>query len=201
MSQILTSAEVQTFCSTNHRAVMLMDRGTLDYVGARCCLLNHVFSGFELAAQSVEKYLKAMLLLKTPGLNVRRYTHKVMELAADVQDAGIADLSAHQQTIGRLQGHYQGRYPDNPGQLTSSSTAEIAQIDLLLDRIVASMPAPPDVMIRTGVYVRALLMVERRELQFPETTWLLQNNAPLMARFPSLIERHHRWIAFNYGGR
>ena len=199
MSRILTSIEVQEFCSANQRAIMLIDRGTLDYVGARCCLLNHVFSGFELAAQSVEKHLKAMLVLRSPGLNVRGYTHKVIELAAAVQDAGIVDLSSHQQTIGRLHGHYQGRYPDNPGQLTSASTAEIVQIDLLLDRIVAAMPVLPDVAIRTGVYGRALLNIGL-QLPFPETTWLLQSNVPLLTRFPSLVERYNQWKAFNYPG-
>jgi HEPN domain-containing protein len=35
---------------------------TQDYVAARCCISNAIFSGFAIAAQAVEKYLKAFLL-------------------------------------------------------------------------------------------------------------------------------------------
>lgn len=198
MNEILTSAEVQAFSSANQAAMLLMNRGAMDYVGARCCLLNHVFSGFELSSQAVEKHLKAMLLFNSPGDNVRGYSHKVTELAAAAQSAGLVDLSAHQETISRLHGHYQARYPDNPGQLPTSSTAEIVEIDLLLDQIIAAIPIPSDVLIRTGVYVRALMMIERPELPWSETAWLLQGNMPLVARLPSLAERLHRWTAFNH---
>lgn len=167
MTFTLNRTSLMEFSRSNKAAMLLMDQGTSDYVGCRCCLSNGVFSGLELGAQAVEKHLKAMLLFAKPGNNARSFNHKLPLLVSAVQAEGIADLSGHIETIKKLQGHYQSRYPDNTGKATSASTDELQIIDELMHDILDRMPVPEEVLLRSGVYTRAIASSEGRPV-FPD---------------------------------
>lgn len=109
MSFQLDAAAVMQFSRTHKSAMLLMFRGTDDYVGARCCLLNGALAGLELAAQAVEKHLKAMLLFLQPAANVRAFSHRLPDLLREVCEGGLADLSAQAGAVEGLFAHYQAR--------------------------------------------------------------------------------------------
>lgn len=193
----LDRTTLMKFSRLNQAAMLLMHRGTSDYVGCRCCLLNGVFSGLELGAQAVEKHLKAMLLFAEPGSNARSFNHKLPLLVKAIHEKRIADLSGHLETIEKLQSHYQARYPDNPGKATSASTGELQSIDSLMGDILEGMPVPEEVMLRSGVYVRAIASSEGT-IVFPDEKWLLVNNSSLAAKVPFLVHRNNEWLRHAY---
>ncbi len=192
----LNKATLMDFSRTNQLAMMMMHQATSDYVGCRCCLLNGVFSGFELGAQAVEKHLKAMLLFAHPNSNVRSFSHKLPSLVETVHEKAIADLSKHSVTIQKLEGHYQARYPDNPRANNSSSTEELALIDVLIMEILEKMPVPYEVLLNSGVYARAIASSDRRVV-FPDEHWLLLQNVILQTRVPVLLQQKKEWLLHN----
>jgi hypothetical protein len=192
----LNKKRLMDFAGNNQLAMLMMHQATSDYVGCRCCLLNGVFSGFELGAQAVEKYLKAMLLFAHPSSNVRNFSHKLPSLVKNVQEKGIADLSKHSVTIQKLEGHYQARYPDNPRSITSSSTEELAMIDVLIMEILEKMPIPYEVLLNSGVYARAITSSDRTVV-FPDEHWLLLHNIILQTRVPFLVQHKKEWQMHN----
>lgn len=192
----LNKTTLMDFARINQLAMMMMHQATSDYVGCRCCLLNGVFSGFELGAQAVEKHLKAMLLFADPSSSVRNFSHKLPSLVKTVQDKGIADLSKHSATILKLEGYYQARYPDNPRSNTSSSTEELALIDVLIMEILEKMPIPSEVLLNSGVYARAIASSDRTVV-FPDEKWLLSHNVILQAKAPFLVQQKREWQLHN----
>lgn len=191
----LNQDELNNFARSNKEAMILMFRGTSDYVGCRCCLLNSVFSGLELGAQAVEKHLKAMFLFALPESKVRGFGHNLQTLVVLVGEKGIADLSSHMETITQLHSHYQARYPDNPNRPSFASTEELYKIDELMLDILEKMPVPEEILLRSGVYSRVLQSSEGRPV-FADEQWLLANNHRLLAKLPMLIQRNKEWSSF-----
>lgn len=191
---VLDHLGVMSFAYAHPRAMMLADRGASDYCGARCCLLNGVFSGLELGAQAVEKHLKAMLAFKDPNENPRKFEHNLLPFAQQVESRGIALLSPHFKTLERLQAHYQARYPDNPGQPSTASTAELVEVDVLMNHLLESMPIPREVSLRSGVFARAIGSAKSQVIS-AEEYWLVRENPILQAKIPQLTEEVLAWFA------
>src|SRR5688572_6077528 len=95
-------AEVLAFAGNNREAGELYSSATEDYVAARCCILNGLFSGFPLGAQAVEKMLKAFILYKAPATKVRDMSHYIDVLAKEAGRLGCDVISRHEQRIARL---------------------------------------------------------------------------------------------------
>ena len=80
MTLTLTREEANKFSSDNHDAMLLIHQATDEYISARCLLLNGLFPGLILAAQSVEKYIKGFILLVDRTKNLRSFSHNFNKL-------------------------------------------------------------------------------------------------------------------------
>ena len=196
MQFTLDGDAVRDFSRANRDAMLMMYRGTDDYVGARCCLLNGVFSGLELGAQAFEKHVKAMLLFVNPNAKVKRIRHGLSELLSKIRDEKIADLSHHVDVVRALEAHYQARYPDNPGKGRSASTGELESIDVLMNDVLSAMPIPEEVMLRSGVFARVVAASEGSKALHSDGLWLLKGNLPLQKKLAVLVERNEAWLKY-----
>ncbi|MFZ2307514.1 MAG: hypothetical protein WAW73_18130 [Rhodoferax sp.] len=196
----LDKSQRDAFAVDNRLALELLISGTDDYIGCRCCLLHGAFAGLALGATAVEKHLKAMIRLKSPATAPRGYSHKMLDLADAVQALGVVDLQPYRDTLTRLADHYHGRYPDNPRQLDSYSTSELAEIDTLMAVLIEQMPLPTEMLLRTGIPAKIASMAERNPTS-PELALLLNRNQPLQALARKLECLHTEWAAFNGKGK
>lgn len=185
-TEALTREEMTEFTSSNREAMLYMTAGAQDYAAARCCLINGLFTGLILGAQALEKHMKAMLMFRNPSIPPKSFSHSLSKLADKVTSDGIADLKPYVEVIAKFNAHYQSRYPDNPGRSTSASTAELKQLDEVMDILVAAMPIPRDIALRSGVYTRAIQSTETG-MRWPEGIWLTQNHPFLLERLPALV--------------
>ena len=164
---------------------------TQDYIAARCCLSNWLINGLVLAAQAVEKYLKAYILLLVPSKNIRHLSHKIRDLATELLalDPNL-DLFLYEELLVRLEAHYQTRYPDNHNASTKQSTGEIHEIDSLIILINQKMPLPWEVKLRSGLYAK-LFHGEVRGYNSlgNDEYWLLRNNHALNAELEGIVEK------------
>jgi hypothetical protein len=62
------------------KAMLLLRVAAHDYAAARCLLFNCMFEGLVLGAQSIEKCLKAYLLLHDPQRHVKALRHSLPKL-------------------------------------------------------------------------------------------------------------------------
>ena len=185
----LTPVQVNQFARENLKAMEFLNIATQDYIAARCCLINGLFSGLVLSAQAVEKYLKAYNLFLTPSKNTRKLSHKVQDLAAEIYslDPGL-ELSPHRELIKRLEAHYQTRYPDNLGASTSQSTGEIHEIDTLIILVNKQMPIPLEVKLRSGLYSRLFHGKARGyDSGCNDEYWLLRDNRALSIELQEIV--------------
>lgn len=189
----LDSRQVAAFAKSNQMAMLLLQTATDDYAVARCTLLNGLFPGLVSAAQAVEKYLKAFILFLDSTKNVRRLSHSLKDLAAQVLtlQPELA-LSRYNLLIERLEKHYQTRYPDNPDASTQQSTGELEEIDDLIVFLNEAMPIPPEVKYRSGFYSAAFRSLDRGR-QFPPEIWLKEDNKAL-ATIQSRVEEEYRAV-------
>lgn len=65
----MTDEQVFEFARKNKAAMLMVDVAAKDYVACRCCLINGLFTGLVLGAQTVEKMLKGYILLGLFGLS------------------------------------------------------------------------------------------------------------------------------------
>ena len=81
----LTPVQVNQFASENLKAMKFLNIATQDYIAARCCLINGLFSGLVLSAQAVEKYSKAYNLFLTPSKNTRKLSQWFGQFQAAIE--------------------------------------------------------------------------------------------------------------------
>jgi hypothetical protein len=189
----LTREQVQNFARNNRGAVFMADVASGDYVACRCCLINGLFSGLVLGAQAVEKFLKAYILLKNPSKNMKAFSHKLMDLTREAEslDSNL-DLKGFYPLIDRLSQYYQTRYPDNPNQPSSMTTAELIEIDKLIIYINNHLPMPDEVKYRSGIYARLFSSKDRTaaDIIWPEEFWLANQNQAISSILIDLEKRY-----------
>ncbi len=71
---------LKTFCDQYSGATRLLLVAAQDYAAARCLLLNGLLTGLVQGAQTIEKLLKAYLLLDNPSRNVKQLSHSLPRL-------------------------------------------------------------------------------------------------------------------------
>lgn len=179
MNLRMDRGQVAQFARHNQMAMRLLQVATEDYAVAGCSLLNGLMPGLVSAAQAVEKYLKAFILFLDPTKNVRKLSHSLKDLAAEVLtlQPGLP-LSSYNPLIDLLEQHYKTRYPDNPDASTEQSTAELEDIDKFIIFLNESMPIAPEVKYRSGLYSQAFLSVAQGR-PFPHEIWLKKGNQAL----------------------
>lgn len=187
----MTSEQVRGYTRDNAPALLLQQVATDDYSGARCCLLNGPLVGLILAAQAVEKYLKAIILLRDPAYNLRSLNHILSNAVSEATRLETSlDLSRHSSTISSLEQHYNSRYPDNLNQPSIKGTHELVGIDELIIDIVEQIPLPIDIKHRTGLYACVCSSRERKGSPFPDEIWITKSNAALTPLLPRIHANH-----------
>ncbi len=94
-------------------AALMLSRGAEDYLAARWCLLSHLDSGRQLAAQALEKTMKGMLCF----CDVKRFSgsihgHNLRKINAELRQRGLSCTFDDEDVLTHFEGHYNLRYPD-----------------------------------------------------------------------------------------
>jgi hypothetical protein len=163
---------------------------TDDYMACRCCLLNGLFPGFRLGAEAVEKYLKAFVLYGDPSLDIRKYNHRIKDLASvasSIEPHFNSTQFGH--VIDRLETHYRHRYPNVPGFRRDASTAELIGIDEIVLYICDCLPVPELPKFRNYGYFFFVCCSWTPPLG-PHKKWLEQENVALQRVKTSLVQRY-----------
>lgn len=161
-------------------------------------LLNGLVSGgLAMGAQTIEKFLKAFILLKNPGEAVRKLQHSLTDLltAADQLSPALG-LSKYAALTDRFECYYRSRYPDNPNPPTAMYSAEIVELDEFIIFINDNMPCPFEVKYRTGLYALVTFSLQHGRTVAPWEGWIKERNRALVPRW-SQIEADFRTVLKN----
>ena len=111
----LTNEESMNFSREHSEAMLLSMQAIEDYVSARCCIFNNLFTGLTIASQAIEKMLKAIIYMETKQkFEVKgNDRHKPFKLKEELKQAKDYNLDRFDDLLKRLYGYYQARYPDN----------------------------------------------------------------------------------------
>ncbi len=177
---------VMQFGRDHSAATRLLLVATSDYAAARCLAQNLIITGLVLGAQTIEKYLKAFLLLNNPGRNVRSLSHSLPQLLREVDGlASHLSLLRFMPVVEKFHRHYLTRYPDNPGGSKLMTTADMVELDELIVLLNENMPCPINVKYRTGFYAAITFSLGHGATVTPTERWIKLNNralAPLLPR-------------------
>jgi hypothetical protein len=190
-----------------------------DYAGARCCLLNGLFSGFLLAQQSVEKLLKALLRCQHPGesdwvgsrakhrrvdqMVAKAGQHDLVALATLVEQSypHLRLMSQHGQLLKRLTLHFVNKYPDSSAEgLTGYSTSEIDEVDALVVQLALALPLPKDLRWRVGLHSTAWRVAGIERGPFPWDDWVFSRNKAVEPFIEDLCREVRAGIGRKQGG-
>lgn len=96
------------------QAFSIRNHSTSDYIAARCLILNYAFSqGYALAAQAVEKLLKAHYRIRGGDRSFRDLGHNIQKIKVELLDYGL-DVSQFNDIFDLLENAYKVRYPPSP---------------------------------------------------------------------------------------
>lgn len=176
----MTKEEFNKYASDHLNALQMIDNAVQDYISARCLLINGLFPGLVLAAQSVEKYFKGYILLLDRSKNTRKFSHNIIDLKDEVQRLKDFGLDNYNNFLKRLEKHYLTRYPDNKNKSTFMSTDELLELDKLIIHLNENLPVPEEIKFRSGLYIRLFLHLENNlPKMLPEGYWATLHNEPL----------------------
>ena len=185
-------SELRAYCEANSKATLLLRTATSDYAGTRCLMINGLWAGFSLGAQSIEKYLKATLLLADPSIKVRKLSHNLVELLteSEYRVSEIAKLGL-QPVAQRFERYYQTRYPDNPNQPQGMDTIELHELDRFVIGIYTCLPCPRNVKFRTGLYAEITFSLNKNSPNMTHNErWIKERNASLAAIWPDIAAQY-----------
>jgi hypothetical protein len=187
----MNPTELIEFNRANREASEFVVAATDDYVACRCCLLNGLFPGLRLGAESIEKYLKAFVLYGDPSRKVKKHRHRIKDLAL-LASSLKPQFSAVQfgHVIDRLETHYRHRYPDVRDFKRDASTSELVGIDEIVLNISECLPIPEVPKFRNyGYYF--FVCCSWTPSMHPYKKWLEQENVALQRVRASLLTRYH----------
>lgn len=177
------------FAQKHSRATLLLLKAAHDYAEARCLLLNGLFGGLAIGAQTIEKLLKAYLLLHNPTRNVRGFLHSIESLLKEADSLyPQLTLSKYAPLTKRFAAHYATRYPDDPNASTSMSTAELSELDEFVIFLNENLPCPRNVKYKSGLYALITFSLSQGATITSWEHWIKTGNQaldPLVARINS----------------
>ncbi len=179
-------AELRAYSQKHSSALLLLQSSALDYSAARCLLINGHFPGLVLGAQSIEKILKAYLLLKDSSMKVRNLKHDLGRLLKQV-DTSFPQLGLVQfePIVKRFREHYQARYPDNLDASTSMGTDDLRPLDQIIVNLNEHLPCLHNTKYRSGLYAIITSSIRNGGTVFSWENWIKSDNyelAPLLPR-------------------
>ncbi len=176
--------DMNSFLTAHSVAGRFLHVATNDYAAARCLMQCQLMTSLVMGSQALEKYLKAYLLLVNPDRNIKKESHKIVDLLNEVD--GLAPnltLSRFMPLVNRFKSYYESRYPDQTLS-TNMTTADIIELDELVLLVNENLPCPKTVKYRTGLYGAITFSVDHPTVS-PTEHWLKLNNqalAPVMSR-------------------
>ena len=189
----MNTVELIEFNRINREAREFVSLATDDYVACRCCLMNGIFSGFRLASEAIEKYIKAFILYKEPPYPVKNYLHDIKKVASAATnlEPSFNPTQHFGDIIDQLELHYHLRYPRDTYPPYSASAAELAQIDELVLYLYESLPIPEVAKFRNDGYFFAVCCPWSPPIHFnPDKDWMQRQNVALDRVRSSLIQRY-----------
>jgi HEPN domain-containing protein len=181
----MSRQEVMKYWSDNKYAGMMIFAATDDYTAARCCIGNALFSGFILAAQAIEKLLKALIYLES-GKGLKG--HNPFELKEKLKGLKDNHLDQYDDVLKKLHDHYQGRYYDNVTTGKGASSEELLEIDALWLELMEKMPVPDEAKYRTAFFS----FLAEPNPHWHNDFWLKTGNAALAPQLISIIARYQQ---------
>lgn len=157
-----------------------------DYVSARCCILNGLFSGFSMASQAIEKLLKAIIFLESgEKMKTGHNPFLLKEKLKKIQDY---KLDKYDSILKKLNDHYLRRYYDNTPTYNTNgaSSDELIEIDELWFDLVEKMKMPDEVKYRMKFFGELL----QPNPYFYTEFWLKRNNKKFKKMKKSLTKRY-----------
>ena len=182
MALSLSRDGIDKFNTENIYGMEMFMGAVSDYIAARCCLLNGLFSGLYLGALSVEKVFKAILYIET---NSKLKIHDLIGLKSELTKHKDYGLDRFDGYLKKLYSDYQARYHDNPDRSMSMNTKELDELDELWLYLVEMLPAPDEVKYNTAFF--AFLFAAPG---FGYDFWLSKNNKALNMRFRGFAARY-----------
>jgi len=148
---MMTRCEHKKYCHENQDALMFLYNADTDYEAARCCILNGLFSGFMLASQAVEKFLKALIVFKCKKVKNIHDPFKLKECLKKVENY---DIDRYDDLLKKLSDHYKARYYNNKAdyQTNGACSGELVDLDNLWISLKEKMPFPNEVKFRTKFF-------------------------------------------------
>jgi hypothetical protein len=150
-----------------------------------------LFCGLRLGAEAIEKYLKAFILYGDASQDVRKYNHRIKDLAQVASRLELRfNASQFSPFIDRLETHYHQRYPDVHDFKRDASTGELVGIDELVLHICECLPIPEMPKLRDyGVFF--FVCCPWIPPEDPRKRWLEPKNLALQRVKPALVKRYH----------
>lgn len=177
----MTWQEMIDFGKSNNTAMDLIHLAVDDYKGSRCCMINNILGpGFILAEQAAEKYLKCLLKLISPEVNLRKFNdHKLTDLIEKINEFGDYGLDKYFPLAKRLSDLYElVRYPDNKLIKTINSYGmrgdEIDNIDEFIFHLMEKLPMPDEIKFNGLIY--GSLFNFKGEDNTLWSNWIMCNN-------------------------
>jgi hypothetical protein len=172
-----------------HASAMQMLRvATQDYAAARCLLLNGLFTGLGVGAQTIEKFLKAYILFFDPDRKVRRLKHSLLDLLDEVNlIAPQLELIQFREVVERFEKHYAARYPDDPKRSISMTTADLVHLDRIVVLLSDHMLCPRHVKYRSGIFALISFPLDHPNLSRPDSHWVVERNEALATHLPRIL--------------
>jgi hypothetical protein len=196
---LLTFQDVSMFFDKYRRATVLLNYAARDYAAARCLLLNMHFPGLALGAETIEKYLKAYILIHDPTINVRQLNHNLGKLLQRADKCfPTLNLLSYANLIERFRGHYQTRYPDNPDASPSMTTADLLELDEMVIFLNENLPCPKSVRYRTGFYAQITFSLGPQSNPTPCEVCIKQCNEALTPLLPRIADDYAEVIRALY---
>jgi len=192
--------ELMRYCEQHSKATTLARVAAMDYAGARCLLLNGLPAGVMLGAQAIEKFLKTWLLFSDPAYPVRPLRHSLPRLLEAVIGTYPNQHfpARFAKVMDRFLRHYEARYPDSPGGLSSMTTAEIKDLDDIVIFLNEHIPCPRNVKYRTGMYPMVTFSLGIAKTVPPLEQWIKQHNHALGPLIPRINDEHFEVLAELY---
>ncbi|MBB5038277.1 hypothetical protein [Prosthecobacter dejongeii] len=192
----LTPEQVREFASQHRDATNFLYGAATDYAMFRCCMLNGLPAGLQLGATTCEKFMKAMLLFKTP-IKPKKLSHNLRIMQEKLFHQQIIDLTPYNATINGLEANYNGRYHDNENGSKAYSTKELDKIDDLICHLSSNLNAPKELLVLAGLSGRLYNTLTKTGLVTPDEHWILKKNKSLVPLLPIMRQTLNEWIEYS----
>ena len=191
----LSKEKVMEFSRKNQNAMIFLYQSQIDYISARCLMLNNLFTSLIFGCQAIEKMLKAYISLEIKPKKVPRI-HDLYELKNTINFSKNLNLDNFNELLQRLYGHYQSRYYDNKEIIKQSSGDELYEMDELFFYLLDNIPIPLEVKFRGFLFAH---LFEKNLSIWGYRKWTILKNKALNRRIRNYEDTYLKLKVHLYG--